>query len=186
VCATDTPRRLPGKTIQGGYATNNWVTPDPEVHVTTLDAQGAGRVFYVTGQIWPTIAGFHITGGNAFGMNSNQSGGGICLEASPDWDQGSPMLMSNTIYGNTAQDGGGIYIADWGNTLISENNILTNTAQENGGGMAVRGNAQIVNNQFGGNSASLGGGLSVMWEVILHGNFYANNTAAEQAVVVLL
>nr|MBP7688230.1 hypothetical protein [Thermoflexales bacterium] len=35
-------------TIQGGYTSGNWTTPDPEVNITTLDAQGQGRVFYIS------------------------------------------------------------------------------------------------------------------------------------------
>jgi pectin methylesterase-like acyl-CoA thioesterase len=44
-------------TIQGGYTTTNWTTLDPVVNPTTLDAQGQGRVLYITGDISPTIEG---------------------------------------------------------------------------------------------------------------------------------
>ena len=54
-------------TIQGGYTTTNWTTPDPEVNITTLDAEGQGRVLYINGHLSPLIAGLHITGGNALG-----------------------------------------------------------------------------------------------------------------------
>ena len=33
-------------TIQGGFTTANWTTSSPEVNLTTLDAQGQGRVMY--------------------------------------------------------------------------------------------------------------------------------------------
>ena len=33
-------------TVQGGYTSSNWTTPDPEANITTLDARGQGRVFY--------------------------------------------------------------------------------------------------------------------------------------------
>ncbi len=29
-------------TIQGGYTTSDWETPEPEVNITTLDARGKG------------------------------------------------------------------------------------------------------------------------------------------------
>ena len=44
-------------TIQGGYTTTNWTTPYPITQPTTLDAQGQGRVLYITGNISPTIEG---------------------------------------------------------------------------------------------------------------------------------
>ena len=35
-------------TIQGGYTTSDWDNPEPEVNITTLDAQGQGRVLIST------------------------------------------------------------------------------------------------------------------------------------------
>src|SRR5512135_1933666 len=58
--------------IKGGYTTTNWTTSDPVVNATTLNAQGKGRVLYITGDISPTIEGLRLTGGNAAGL-----GGGI-------------------------------------------------------------------------------------------------------------
>jgi hypothetical protein len=42
-------------TTRGGYTTTNWTTPYPITQPTTLDAQGQGRVLYITGDISPTI-----------------------------------------------------------------------------------------------------------------------------------
>jgi hypothetical protein len=50
-------------TLRGGYTTTNWTTSDPEANPTTLDAQGQGRVFYITGDISPTIEGLRIVAG---------------------------------------------------------------------------------------------------------------------------
>ena len=59
------------------------MTPEPEVNVTTLDAQGLGRVFTVQGGIAPTIAGLHITGGDALVMDADHDdGGGIYTDLS--------------------------------------------------------------------------------------------------------
>ena len=52
-------------TIRGGYTTTNWTTSDPVANPTTVDAEGQGRVLYVSGNINPTIAGLRITGGEA-------------------------------------------------------------------------------------------------------------------------
>ncbi len=61
-------------TIRGGYTTTNWATPYPLTQPTTLDAQGQGRVLYITGDISPTIEGLRITGGNAVGLGGNLGG----------------------------------------------------------------------------------------------------------------
>ncbi|MBN1316398.1 MAG: hypothetical protein JXA42_13060, partial [Anaerolineales bacterium] len=34
-------------TIEGGYTTNNWLTPNPAANPTVLDAEGEGRVFWI-------------------------------------------------------------------------------------------------------------------------------------------
>ncbi len=52
-------------TIQGGYTMANWITPDSDANLTTLDAQGRGRVIYVTGDISATFEGLRLTGGDA-------------------------------------------------------------------------------------------------------------------------
>jgi uncharacterized repeat protein (TIGR01451 family) len=55
-------------TIQGGYSTDNWTTPDPEANITTLDALGLGRVLFINTQTpgGTVIDGFDITGGNSY------------------------------------------------------------------------------------------------------------------------
>jgi hypothetical protein len=52
-------------TIRGGYSPSDWSTPDPVANPTTLDAQGQGRVLYLTAGISVTIEGLRIVGGNA-------------------------------------------------------------------------------------------------------------------------
>ena len=53
-------------TLQGGYTTANWTTPDFETNITTLDARGMGRVLFINTQTpgGTLIDGLHITGGN--------------------------------------------------------------------------------------------------------------------------
>ena len=57
-------------TIRGGYTTAFTDPPDPDAKPTTRDAQGQGRVLYITGDISPKVEGLRITGGHA-----SQSGG---------------------------------------------------------------------------------------------------------------
>lgn len=70
--------------IQGGYTTTNWTTPFPVTQPTTLDAEGQGRVIFITGDVSPTIGGLRITGGNAAGLGgwSGDVGGGIYVFSS--------------------------------------------------------------------------------------------------------
>jgi len=166
-------------TIQGGYTKSNWVTPNPEVNITTLDAQGQGRVFYISGHLSSLIAGLHITGGNAMGLTPNQKGGGIFMNANRNWDEEPTTFKNNHIYGNTARDGGGVNDDSYG-SVFSGNTFSSNSAQVAGGGMATRYAFSIMNNLFENNSASSGGGLAVLWgSVVLQGNTFTGNSAGD-------
>ena len=88
-------------TIQGGYTTSNWITPEPAVNLTILDAQGQGRVFYVSLEGFPTIAGLRITGGNATNQGRGDAGGGIYAEINVQIAPPASLIADNTIYGNT-------------------------------------------------------------------------------------
>ncbi len=54
--------------LRGGYTTTNWLIADPLSNPTVLDAQAQGRVFYVMGNISPTIDGLQLTNGNPLDM----------------------------------------------------------------------------------------------------------------------
>lgn len=104
-------------TIAGGYNLSFADPPDPVANHTTLDAQGRGRVIYVTGYSAPVIEGFHITGGNAAGLGGGDTGGGMLVS------RGAAMLDKSTIFNNTPT---GISMVDSAVTLrentVSENN----------------------------------------------------------------
>ena len=51
-------------TIQGGYAMDDWTTPDLVAHPTVLDAQGLGRVVLIAGEHTPAIKSLRLTGGD--------------------------------------------------------------------------------------------------------------------------
>ncbi|MDY7078903.1 MAG: hypothetical protein SXV54_18470, partial [Chloroflexota bacterium] len=95
-------------TIQGGYTTTNWTTPDPLTYRATLDALGQGRVIYITGDVSPTIRGLYITGGRAVELGSgleDRVGGGVCVITA------SARIEENVIISNTALFGGGLYLS---------------------------------------------------------------------------
>jgi len=163
-------------TIRGGYTTTNWTTSDPVANPTTLDAQGLGRVIYITGNISPTIEGLRIARGNATGL-----GGAV-----GDYDGGGGVYISNAratisndrVFSNTATDGGGVFLRLSAATL-SGNVVTSNTAQEDGGGVhLIVSPATLSGNTVTANTAGQGGGL-YLWgsDAMLNGNTVASNTA---------
>jgi parallel beta-helix repeat protein len=137
--------------IQGGYTTTNWTISDPEAHPTTLDAQGRGRVLYITGDISPTIEGLRITGGNAAGFG------------------GAP-------YGNDA--GGGVYVLT-ATAAIRDNQVSNNTAYHGGGLYLHSSTSTLSGNIVSSNVADFGGGLYLLWsDAMLNGNIVSSNTGS--------
>ena len=181
-------------TIRGGYTAGNWVTPDPEVNLTTLDAQGQGRVLYITspsagsGQaITPTIEGLRITGGDATGMggeghSGEDAGGGVYIVTA------TATINNNWVFGNHADTGlgGGIHVQS-SDAMLSGNTVFSNTANY-GGGLGTndcdsewRG-PTIDDNIFTGNTADGGGGLNLTFccDTTLKDNIVTGNTANSQ------
>ena len=174
--------------IQGGYTSSAWNAPDPTANQTTLDAQGQGRVLYVTGDISPTIEGLRITGGDATGLGGcwgGDAGGGVYIisatatlsgnaiysntasTASGGLDNGGGLcllnsdatLNANTVYSNTAgQFGGGLFLA-YGTPTLSANTVISNTAGYCGGGLYLdSSNATLSGNAISDNTAGQVGG----------------------------
>jgi hypothetical protein len=99
-------------TIRGGYTTTDWITSYPISYPTTLDAQGQGRVLYITGHISPAVVGLRITGGDAAGLGGGvgdprieiDAGGGVYVKfAQADF-------ANNWVFSNTAVLGGGLVL----------------------------------------------------------------------------
>ncbi len=169
-------------TIRGGYSYSpaNWTTPDPVANPTTLDAQGRGRVIYITGNIHPTVEGLHITGGDADGLggyndpwggNFDAGGGMYILNA-------AAIISSNQVFSNTANTGGGLYLR-WSDATLSGNTITANAAARGGGLFLDRSAATLNGNTVSSNTADAGGGLYLWWysDAILNGNIITANTA---------
>jgi len=186
-------------TIRGGYTTTNWTTPDPDINPTTLDAQGQGRVLYITGDISPTVEGLYITGGDAAGLGgggmyiitatatisnnrvlSNTAcwGGGLCLYHS------DATLSRNTISSNTAEGahlswgGGGLYLY-YSNATLNGNTVTSNTAHY-GGGLYLWSSAPTLNeNVVTANTVHEDGGGLFLWfsPATLNGNTILTNVA---------
>lgn len=179
-------------TLRGGYLTSDWLASDPLMHPTILNAQGKGRVLYITGDIEPTIEGLRLTGGDATGLHGAPSpnvhvGGGIYV------DGGAPTIQSCVIFSNTASsgstggEGGGLYLKASDAVLI-DSRILSNTAASHstgwGGGVYVQGaHPTLSHNRIQGNIASsvwdgFGGGLYLdITSADVMGNGILNNVA---------
>jgi len=168
-------------TIQGGYTTANWTTPDHEANPTTLDAQGQGRVLYVSYGKQATVEGLRITGGDA------TAGGGAANPYAPYpgggvRSDGTLILRNNWVFGNVADDGeGGGVEAGGDNDVISGNVIYANTASI-GGGVVVYGHNDtlsgnlIVSNTAAAPMGGTGGGIFIGGsDVTLINNVIANN-----------
>jgi parallel beta-helix repeat protein len=163
--------------IKGGYTIANWTTPDPETNPTTLDAQGQGRVLYITGAT-VTIEGLRITGGDAQGLGSSlpswtDAGGGVYVTTT------TLTFIDNHVFGNTAECGGGMYLSRSDATL-RDNTVTANTAGYSGGGLCMEYSyASFSDNTITANTAGYrGGGLHVSdSNATLHNNTVSDNTS---------
>jgi parallel beta-helix repeat protein len=148
-------------TIRGGYTITNWTVSDPIANPTVLDAQGLGRVIYVTGNVIVTVENLQITGGNSIGLGGSHignedAGGGIYVIS-------AALTISNSeIYSNSGQTGGGIYIQDSVVPSLLNNEIYSNTGRHLGGGIYLYNSpGAIVQGNFVHDNVadSIGGGM---------------------------
>lgn len=186
-------------TVRGGYTTTDWTSGDPEGNPTILDAQGQGRVLYITGDISPVVEGLRITGGDATGM------GGLLVQDQPgvEDDAGGGVyaisvtvtISNSRVFGNVAGRGGGVYLG-WSPAVLISNTVSANNATTHGGGVFLdRSSATLVNNVISGNVAGdSGGGIRVegVFAVpqeegtgYLSGNIVVSNTAGQGGGVFL-
>jgi hypothetical protein len=184
--------------IQGGYTTAFTEPPDPVGNPTILDAQGKGRVIVVYGEgthVTATIAGLHVTGGDASGLRGmsggHDAGGGVYVL------QAAATISDCEIYGNTASTvgwgyGGGVLaygaIATLVSNTVSDNTASTTSGIEDrgaGGGICLlSGQATLIGNTVQRNTASTGeqgygGGITLGYShFALSGNTVQSNTAS--------
>jgi hypothetical protein len=138
-------------TLRGGYTTTNWAVSDPAAYPTILDAQGQGRVIYITGNISPTLQGLFITGGNPAGLRGNpadndDAGGGVYIVTA------QATLIHNRIFSNTASLGGGVFLAN-DHSSLKDNYVANNTAGEGAGLYLYHSDANLTGNTIVTNTA---------------------------------
>ena len=176
-------------TIQGGYTTTNWITPDPAVYTTTLDALSLGHVVYVTGSVTVTIDGLHLRGGLAVDGGAIFAGSGTltvtrshilsnnAVNGGALYNLAATTTISGCqVYSNTATLGGGAYSAG-GVLTFTSNDVRFNEAADKGGGFYhAGGSANVQNNIIRNNQALEGGGVynAGTGLGIVHNTFYIN------------
>jgi hypothetical protein len=164
-------------TICGGYTSAFTEPPNPQANLTTLDAQGQGRVAFIDYGASPTLEGLRFTGGDASKGNtwsdySYYAGGGLLIEGN------NTVLSGNIIIDNQAEAGAGLYLFN-GSTVLTNNVITGNNALVYGGGVSIiSAGITMGGNQILNNTASSGGGVFV--EAVLGslgGNIIRGNEA---------
>lgn len=139
-------------TIVGGFDNSFIGPPDPHANPTILDAQGAGRIVYMSNEYAaPRLENFTMTNGDATGLGG-------------------------TPYGDDA--GGGLYL--WGGGTVISNCVITeNYSGWDGGGiyMHMSSTAQIINSEVSHNQANYGAGIYIWFShpYIAH-NIISDNT----------
>lgn len=97
-----------------------------------------------------------INGGKIEKISNNSgNGGGVCVNG------GACNINGTVITGNTAENGGGVYVASGGTCNITEGGVtITDNTAENGGGLYVDGGELIVNGvtKISSNTAKTNGG----------------------------
>lgn len=145
-------------TIRGGYTTGFTALPDPVANPAILDAQGQGRVLYITGDISPTIEGLQITGGSAAGLigdpSGEDAGGGVYAITA------TINFSNNQVFSNTTVAGGGLYFLNSANVRLTGNTITNNMVFARAGGLYFRNSpgATLIDNTISNNRAGIIGG----------------------------
>ena len=153
--------------IYGGFSGTETLLNqrDPASNVTTLSGD-IGVLANVTDNSYHVVTssgtnnsaildGFTITGGNANGSSSDNTGGGILN------DGGSPTLSNLIISGNRASANGGGMYNNSSNPILTYVIFDTNTANRGGGASTANSShLSLTIVIFDGNSVPYGGGLT--------------------------
>lgn len=174
-------------TLRGGYSAD-FTAWSPATYSTTLDAQGAGRVIYASGNISVTLEGLRLVNGY-----HAASGAGV-------YAQDARVQVRNSLIGRNrvapsfhGNFGVGLYIAKgslvMADSVVQENEPLPggNYSHDGGGLYASEAGVEIRNSQFLSNTAAFGtdscgtgGGMRLEnCTSLLQGVTFRNNAATE-------
>jgi len=133
--------------IRGGFTPTNFVIADLKKYTTTIDANGLGRLFYITNSAVVSIANMHLTGGAAVNGAAVYNG------------NGNVILDGNHIFGNDATQNGAAFYQAGGSLAVWNNAIYKNTAANGAGGYSNALSATVWHNTFYQNNANQGAGF---------------------------
>lgn len=178
-------------TLIGGYTITNWLTPDPILNSTIIDASGAGRVVSASTEI--TLSNVTLQNGKLLGWGKDGAG----LYALQNVTLSNVILYSNSItYSATFSQypgdgpvnlGGGAYIG--GVATLSHTQFVSNSSQAliqyggveyrfgTGGGAYFSNAASLTDTEFLNNKASYGGGAFFAHVANLYQTDFISNTA---------
>ena len=164
-------------TIEGGYLPD-WTLAYSSVDPSILDAEGQGRVLFVSGNVTVTLKGLNITGGAGY------EGGGV-------YSQGANLtLLRCQVYANQAEtQGGGLYLADSATGFEIVNTLIYNNTAGSGGGLVTVGaNGSMTNPVIAENQATQTSGAAGLQVYspslpLLHGTI-VHNTGGSAGIVV--
>jgi predicted outer membrane repeat protein len=154
----------------GLYTDHDWEDPHPDVNPTILNAQSAGRVFYILDEkrldddgnpikVEPILSGLILKNGNATGQKGPQgnlfdAGGAIYL------DNTTATIRDVTISDSLADYGGGLYLIA-STVQLRDVTVRNNRANERGGGFYLDNSDDVAirNITIDSNKAPRGAGL---------------------------
>jgi len=139
---------------------------------TIVDGSNTNRCFYLQNKfsyLGPTIDGFTITKGYAYGNYPDYQGGGVYCQ------KGGLIKNCNISRNSADKRGAGVFCSDGG--TIQNCTISGNSASYNGGGVICY-NGTIQNCTISGNSASYNGGASCI-NCTVHNSIIYYNDAIE-------
>lgn len=146
---------------------------DFRVNISIIDGSKSGSVITIPpgAEISTAIDGFTVRNGTGEHQGDQLYGGGIyALDA-------SATISNNTIKGNTAETGGGL----WSNKsiILKDNLFQENEAIIGGGALLIFGNNSVENNTFKLNKAADGGGgLNIPYSSgLISNNLFESNNA---------
>ena len=132
-----------------------------------------GRAIRGTGSSTLTLNSLLLVGGKATpDCGGSARGGAVCMPG----PNSTLNLLNSTLYGNSAVDGGGVFVD--GTLNVNGSAVLNNSSSGSGAGIFVIGTANVTDTYLSSNLATTnGGGILCAGSLTLTGSTLVQNTA---------
>jgi len=157
--------------INGGGIYCSWSssTYSPTFSKNTITGNSSGRGGGI--YCWCPFGVITIWDNAISGNTASAQGGGIYAAPGQTPNSSVFTISVNSISGNSAPSGAGMYCADWTNAVVSGNTIARNSASSKGGGMYFSNCSPAVsNNTVANDTAPSGGGLYLYYSSLKASN----------------